>query len=176
MTITFEPLTTNHFPLLLKWLEVPHVKAWWNDHVIWTLELIEKKYRSYIAGSNLIHAYIIHINNKPIGYIQYYNKHDFPREHDYAIELPSSCAAIDWYIGEPDFVGRGIGTRTLELFLKSLVFTNFDNVFVDPDTPNVAAIRAYEKAGFKRINQAHSEKITLMIKENEECLSIKAFQ
>ena len=165
VTITFEPLATSHFPLLLRWLETPHVKTWWDDHVILTLELIEKKYRCYIAGSNLIKAYIICMENKPIGYIQYYDKHDFPREHDYAIELPESCAAIDWYIGEPDFIGRGIGTRALTLFLDTHVLTNFDNVFVDPDTPNIFAIRSYEKAGFKKISQAHSDEITLMIKE-----------
>lgn len=165
MTITFESLAKKHFPLLLKWLEAPHVKVWWNDQVLWTLELIKNKYQCYITSTNSIQAYIIHMDSKPIGYIQYYDKHDFPREHDYAIELPPSCAGIDWYIGESDYVGRGIGTRTLELFLKTHVFTNFDNVFVDPDTPNVAAIRAYEKAGFKKINQAPSSKITLMIKE-----------
>ena len=164
MTITFEPLAITHFPLLLKWLETPHVKTWWNDHVIWTLELIEKKYSCYVTSSNLIKAYIICMEGKPIGYIQCYNKHDFPREHDYAIELPTSCAAIDWYIGEPDFIGRGIGTRTLKLFLDIHIFTSFDNVFVDPDTPNVGAIHVYKKVGFKRINQAHSSEITLMIK------------
>jgi aminoglycoside 6'-N-acetyltransferase len=104
------------------------------------------------------------VDHEPIGYIQYYNKHDFPREHDYATELPTSCAAIDWYIGEPSFVGRGIGTRALKLFLDSYVFANFDSVFVDPDTANAPAIRAYEKAGFKRINQTHSREITLMIR------------
>lgn len=170
MNLTFDPLNSSHYPLLLKWLKTLHVKTWWDDHIIWTLELIEKKYSSYVAGNNLIKAYVIFMKDKPIGYIQYYNKHDFPREHDYAIELPISCAAIDWYIGEPDFVGRGIGTAALELFLDKYVFVTFENVFVDPDTPNVAAIRAYEKAGFKRIPQIHSGEITLMIKENKKCL------
>ncbi len=95
MIITFDPLAADHFPLLLKWLKTPHVKAWWDARVEWTAELIQKKYEAYVTGPKLMSAYIICLEGKPIGYIQYYNKHDFPREHDYAIELPESCAAID---------------------------------------------------------------------------------
>jgi aminoglycoside 6'-N-acetyltransferase len=111
-----------------------------------------------------MNAYIFSVESKPIGYIQYYNKHDFPREHDYAMELPESCAAIDWYIGEPEFVGRGIGTKALKLFLDIHVFSNFDNVFVDPDTANVSAICVYEKTGFITISKTNDDKVTLMLK------------
>lgn len=30
MNINFVPLADSHFPLLLKWLEMPHVKLWWD--------------------------------------------------------------------------------------------------------------------------------------------------
>ncbi|NBO24779.1 MAG: aminoglycoside adenylyltransferase, partial [Chlamydiae bacterium] len=30
MKITFAPLAESHFSLLLKWLESPHVKKWWD--------------------------------------------------------------------------------------------------------------------------------------------------
>ena len=164
MNIIFDALTENHFPLLLKWLETPHVKTWWDSRLEWTLKLIQKKYEPYLNSSNLINAYIVFVENKPIGYIQYYNKHDFPREHDYALELPESCAAIDWYIGEPEFVGRGIGTKALKLFLDTHVFPNFDNVFVDPDTANISAVRVYEKIGFTTISKTNDDKVTLMLK------------
>jgi aminoglycoside 6'-N-acetyltransferase len=164
VNIIFDTFTENHFPLLLKWLEAPHVKTWWDSQLEWTLELIQKKYEPYLNSSNLMNAYIFSVESKPIGYIQYYNKHDFPREHDYAMELPESCAAIDWYIGEPEFVRRGIGTKALKLFLDIHVFSNFDNVFVDPDTPNVSAIRVYEKIGFITISKTNDDKVTLMLK------------
>jgi aminoglycoside 6'-N-acetyltransferase len=80
------------------------------------------------------------------------------------MELPESCAAIDWYIGELEFIGRGIGPRALELFLDTYVFPNFDTVFVDPDTANTSAIRAYEKIGFTTISKTDDEKVTLMLK------------
>ncbi|WP_245611548.1 MULTISPECIES: hypothetical protein [unclassified Wolbachia] len=48
--ITFEALKEEHFLLLLKWLETPHVKLWWDADINWTPELIGKKYSNYIKG------------------------------------------------------------------------------------------------------------------------------
>ncbi len=173
------PLSTLHFPLLLKWLETPHVKAWLDHDVHWTPELIEKKYSNYVQGFKQLklegktiekpmHAYIILHNELPIGYIQYYDKHDFPPEQGYKItELPKSCAAIDWYIGEPEFIGKGIGSKALVLFLDNYVFPKFDYVFTDSETKNISAIRAYEKTGFKEIKKVKNETITWMMKEKK---------
>nr|WP_250296957.1 hypothetical protein [Wolbachia endosymbiont of Oedothorax gibbosus] len=48
--ITFKALKEEHFLLLLKWLETPHVKLWWDADINWTPELIEKKYSNYVKG------------------------------------------------------------------------------------------------------------------------------
>lgn len=50
MNIVFKLLHENHFSLLLKWLETPHVKRWCDPHITWTLELIQKKYGDYVKG------------------------------------------------------------------------------------------------------------------------------
>jgi aminoglycoside 6'-N-acetyltransferase len=77
MTITFTPLTDFHLPLLLEWLKEPHVKAWWDPNVEWTLRRAQEKYRSYIQGYKLengikksIQAYIFYIDKQLVGYIQ----------------------------------------------------------------------------------------------------------
>ncbi|WP_264336969.1 MULTISPECIES: acetyltransferase [unclassified Wolbachia] len=172
--ITFKALKEEHFLLLLKWLETPHVKKWWDADINWTPELIEKKYSTYIKGFKRLkfetqiikkpmHAFIINCDGVDIGYIQYYNKHDFPPEQGYdTSELSESCAAIDWYIGELDYVGKGIGPQALNIFLNEFVFKVYENAFVDPDIANVCAIRVYEKVGFKKIMEINSA--ILMIK------------
>ena len=100
----------------------------------------------------------------PIGYIQYYNVHDFPREPGYDIsELPTSCAGVDWYIGEVEFTGKGIGTKVLSDFLNQRVFSSFEHVFVDPDTANTGAIRVYTKTGFTVVKKVNDGKITWML-------------
>ncbi|WP_232049297.1 acetyltransferase [Rickettsia asiatica] len=75
MNINFIPLSTSHFSFLLKWLEMPHVKLWWDEDIKWSLELIEQKYLSYVKGYKLenndpknIQAYIIEADHTPIGY------------------------------------------------------------------------------------------------------------
>jgi aminoglycoside 6'-N-acetyltransferase len=104
----------------------------------------------------------------PIGYIQYYNVHDFPREQgDDISELPISCAGLDWYIGEVEFTGKGIGTKALRDFLHQYVFPSFKNVFVDPDTANVGAIRVYAKTGFAVVKKVNHGKITWMLCERD---------
>ncbi len=51
--ITFETLSEKHFSLLLKWLETPHVKKWWDQDIHWTLGLIKEKYDNYVKALTL---------------------------------------------------------------------------------------------------------------------------
>lgn len=175
--ITFTPLQIRHFPLLLRWLEKSHVKAWWDQDIRWTPALIEQKYGSYVQGvkrfqrsdcliEKPINAFIIGYNNQDIGYMQYYNKHDFPLEEDFIPpDLPTSLAAIDLYIGEENYTGKGIGPKVLELFLTQHVFKKFDVCFIDIDIQNTAAKRCYEKAGFRPIHAVLKGRILWMMKE-----------
>jgi aminoglycoside 6'-N-acetyltransferase len=54
MIITFKPLNESHFPLLLKWLEAHHVKAWWDKDVIYTMELVKEKFDKHIRCSSTL--------------------------------------------------------------------------------------------------------------------------
>lgn len=172
--ISFTKLQTHHFPLLLQWLEAPHVKAWWDQNILWTPELIEEKYSPYVEGYKLesgydiskpMHAYIILTNYVEIGYIQYYNAYDFEREEPIA-GLPQSLAAFDIFIGEEEYVGKGIGSRVLKQFCDEYIFNEFDHCLVDPDLGNLGAVKAYEKAGFTELYKA--KEVVMMIKSKKE--------
>jgi RimJ/RimL family protein N-acetyltransferase len=170
MHINFISLAESHFPLMLKWLETPHVKAWWNKEIKWTPALIEKKYTDYVKGYKLeknvpkpIGAYIIYAESTPIGYIQIYNAYDFARSK-LLTGLPESLAAFDVFIGEPDYLKRGIGSRAIIQFLEKHGAA-YTHIFVDPENANLAAIRAYEKAGFKKINPTQNINETWMIRK-----------
>ncbi len=80
-------------------------------------------------------------------------------------DVGQSLATFDWYIGEAEFIGKEIGQKALKLFLEKHVFPNFDYVFVDSDTTNINAIRAYEKISFKTIKKVRNDEITWMILE-----------
>ena len=160
-TISFTPLTSSSFPLLLKWLSNPHVKNWWDGDIDWTLELIQEKYSSYVQGFKLqngkqkaIRAFVIYSHAEPVGYIQIYNAYDFPRAHRLE-DLPESLASFDMFIGEESALGKGIGSEALRMFLDE--FCDKDYVFADPERDNIAAIKTYEKVGFKRIKDVDNE-------------------
>lgn len=178
MKLTFIPLQESHFPLLLKWLETPHVKTWWDQDVQWTSKLIKKKFETYVQGYKIlknikkpIHSFIICKEGKEIGYIQFYNAYDFPQEQDYMIErLPKNMASLDVFIGEKDEVGKGLGPLLLTQFLKEHIDPLYEACFADPDTTNVQAIRTYEKAGFKAIKTVNKGAITWMIRKGRRQL------
>ncbi|MBS0236470.1 MAG: GNAT family N-acetyltransferase [Proteobacteria bacterium] len=184
MNITFTPLTTSHFPLLLKWLETPHVKAWWDQDISYTLAKVEEKYGSYtkeykrVNGVDKpIQAYLICADATPIGYAQSYNVYDFPRDEELA-GLPESLGGLDIFIGEAEYVGRGIGATAIKLFTKQHVLSQYKYAFVDPDYDNEVAVRAYEKAGFviiKRVGKvfwmvAHKRVVRLPM---QDCIALE---
>lgn len=171
LSISFVSLKESHFPLLLKWFKEPHIKEWWDKEANYTMKSVYAKYISYIAEYKLdnnikkfIYPYIINIGGKLAGYIQFYDFYDFPREYNVISEnLPHSLAALDLFIGDPEFIHKGFGTKILELFTKNYVFNKFDCCFVDPEGDNISAIKAYEKAGFERVI-SHAPNIIWLIK------------
>lgn len=170
MKITFTQLTESYFSLLLKWLEAKHVKIWWDPDVQWTDELVSQKYAAYVKGYKLVHGtpkpihpYIICVDEKPIGYIQLYNAYDFPRSKSLQ-GLPQSLAAFDVLIGETEYLNRGIGASAITAFLNQYA-ASYTHIFADPERTNFAAIRAYEKAGFKKLSLQPDTNELWMIKQ-----------
>jgi len=168
MELEFIPLTKQHFPLLLKWLKLAHIKKWWDPDAVHTIESIRDKYSSYINGYKVeegverpISAFIINYEEHAIGYIQIYNAYDFKRTQA-LIGLPDSLAAVDLFIGDIKYLGKGIGEKILQNFN----YGNFEYVFVDPDMNNVAAVKSYEKSGFNKIKEFSNTNQAWMLKSN----------
>lgn len=70
MKIRSKHLANTDFENLLKWLQQPHVKKWWDTDVNYTSELIQEKYGSYVDGykkigdeSKPIHVFIIYFDD-----------------------------------------------------------------------------------------------------------------
>jgi RimJ/RimL family protein N-acetyltransferase len=67
------------------------------------------------------------------------------------VALGRPAIGIDLFIGEPDLIGRGHGPALIRAFLRDVAFPRYrvDLCVIGPALSNVAAIRAYEKAGFR---------------------------
>ena len=67
------------------------------------------------------------------------------------------------FIGEEGYLKRGIGSGAITQFLEEYC-DSYPHVFADPESSNVAAISAYEKAGFKRLAEQPNADEVWMIK------------
>ena len=61
---------------------------------------------------------------------------------------------IDQFIGEKDFLGKGLGSKFISQFTNDLLTKDkVDRIITDPSPNNHRAIRSYEKAGFLRLEE-----------------------
>lgn len=149
---TFERLTREDFGLLAGWLAEPHVARWWNHET--SPEAVEDDFGGVIDGDENAEDYVALLDGRPIGLIQYCRFHDYP---EYVAEMAEvypvgpTAAAIDYLIGDPSSVGRGVGTAMIQAFVERIWATapEVDHLVVPVNTANVASWRALEKAGFR---------------------------
>lgn len=60
-------------------------------------------------------------------------------------------AYVDIFVGD-DHAGRGIGTAAMRMLTTRLIEDHgYHRITLDPAVENAAAIRSYEKAGFRRV-------------------------
>lgn len=137
----FRAMTAADLPLVLRWLQQPHVREWWGD----THEQFE-----LVSGDLPIETmdqFIVSIDDRPFGYIQCYDLRDWDSGFG---THPSGTSGIDQFIGEPDMIGRGHGSAFIRAFVSDKLKAGAPRMVTDPDPENARAIRAYEKAGFAR--------------------------
>lgn len=149
-----------------------HVKRWWDRDIHYTIGLVWEKYSSYAKGYKIINGvrkpiqgFIIQADQTPIGYIQIYNAYDFPRSKPLS-RLPENLGALDIFIGEMKYLRQSLGSKAISEFLK-LHDREYSHIFADPDSSNFAAVKCYEKAGFKEIwnRDIYAPNQRLMLKE-----------
>ncbi len=137
----FRPATHDDLPLLRLWLETPEVVRWWGN----TIEQ-EALLREDLDNPQMTMR-IVSCDGRPFAYAQDYDVHAWPQEH--LKHLPPGSRAIDTFIGEPEMIGRGHGSRYLRLLAGLLIAEGAPLIAIDPGIENVRARRAYAKAGFR---------------------------
>lgn len=147
--IGFRRLAAAEIPLIHRWLHTPHVVRWWYDDA-GPYEEVEERYLAYIEGREPVDPYLIlHGGRLPIGYIQTYRVSD---DEEYAgLVGVEGSAGVDLFIGEEEFLHKGLGAFVLRCFLEEVVFAEegIEACVIGPEPGNAAAIRAYGKAGFR---------------------------
>jgi len=149
--LRFRPMTEADLPLVREWLLRPHVRRWWDDGSEPDFpEGSIRERRMAIRSEDPTEHFIVELDARPIGDIQSYRTTDHP---DYIAEIgiDEPAIGIDVYIGEPELIGRGLGPELIRRFLRDVAFPRYqvDLALIGPTRSNAAAIRAYEKAGYR---------------------------
>lgn len=149
MSIAFRRLARVDFPLLQRWQAEPHVARWWGPPR--DLPALERHYGARIDGRDKTEVFIVELDGLPVGVIQRYRNRDEPAL-DRQIQIPEA-AGIDYYLGEPDLTGHGLGPRLIDEFVEELFhgYPDVDVVAVGVLQDNRPSWRALEKASFRRL-------------------------
>ena len=144
--LALRPMTEGDLADVTRWVNAPHVARWWDGRR--APEQVAARYLPGIRGADAVRYWVWEVNGRSVGFSQDYRIADHP-------EFALLCGApdaigFDYVLGEASFVGRGLGTRLLWVFLRDLVVPAYDGVsevFAAPDHRNARSLRVLEKLG-----------------------------
>lgn len=144
-------LQDNDFPVMLKWLTDDRILEFYGGRdKKYTLETLKEHYTK--SWKDEVIRVIIEYNGQPIGYGQIYRMYDELYEDYHYPKTNEIVYGMDQFIGEVDYWNKGIGTKYTKMifdFLKKE--RNVDAVILDPHQDNPRAVKMYQKAGFRII-------------------------
>src|SRR6476646_5538468 len=150
MRIGFRRLDADDLQQVFLWLIRPHVAKGYAAAPGSFMEVVAK-FGPRTRDDNVVRAYMVSIDGRDAGYIQAYDVAAFG---DYArsLECEPGTACMDLFIGEEGLAGRGLGARVIDRFVNEVVLADASvrACIAGPGEGNRAAIRAFEKAGFRR--------------------------
>jgi aminoglycoside 6'-N-acetyltransferase len=145
--LTLRPMQPADLVLVERWLGEPHVARWYLAGSTVARELDDL--RRCIAGTEPTHVLVVEEAGRPVGWCQWYRCDDYP-EHAVAVGAERGDVGIDYAVGEPDRVGRGVGTALVQTLVDRIT-ADLPGVglITDPDAANLGSRRVLEKAGFR---------------------------
>jgi aminoglycoside 6'-N-acetyltransferase len=132
--VVLRPLAEGDVTRLVDLGAHPEVARWWPT-------ITAESLLAQARGEDDAVGYAIVVEGELAGVIQHYEETDEEFRH----------AGIDLWLGVP-FQGRGLGTDAVRTMARHLVRDRgHHRLVIDPAAHNERAIRAYQKAGFRRV-------------------------
>jgi aminoglycoside 6'-N-acetyltransferase len=160
VVVTFERLTRDRFGLLGRWLAEPHVRRWWAHDP--SPGAVEADFGPTVDGREPAEDHVALVDGQPVGLVQFCRLVDHPVYRDElgaVVPVEDGAASIDYLVGEPSMVGRGVGPAVIAAFVERVWERepSVTHLVVPVNAGNVASWRALEKAGFRRVARGEME-------------------
>src|SRR6516164_273931 len=108
--ISFRRLGQSELPMLTRWLAEPHVRRFYQKSLV-SLEDVNLEYGPAIRGEEPTSCHLAFCDGKPFAYLQCYRNRDYP-DWCRIIDVADGIS-IDLFIGNPAYLGRGLGRTAL---------------------------------------------------------------
>ncbi|MFD5318869.1 GNAT family N-acetyltransferase [Streptomyces sp. NPDC127098] len=154
MTFAFRRLTEPDFPLLAGWLARPHVARWWHHET--SAEAVARDFGPAARGEEPSDDLLALFDRRPAGLVQRCAFADYPEyraELAAVVPVPAGAVTVDYLIGEPGLLGRGLGAAMVRAVLE-LTWAELPAVgcvLVPVVAANRASWRTLERAGLRRV-------------------------
>lgn len=149
VAIDFRPMTHDDLPTYVEWQLTPHAWRWFHAGRM-DLAEAKRRYGPRIDGEVPTRMWVVRLASRDAGMLQDYRVGD---HSEYAAKTGDpDAAAFDYLIGDPDLVGRGVGTRMVGQFLRQrlrMAYPNAPRFLASPDHRNRASLRLLAKLGFR---------------------------
>jgi aminoglycoside 6'-N-acetyltransferase len=148
LPVTFRAMNHDDLPTVIEWQQAPHAERWFHGSSL-TLEAAEERYGPRLDGEHVVAMLVVQIAGRDVGYVQHYRIGELD---EYAVKTRAPDAVgFDYLIGDPAYVGRGLGTRMVWTMVRDVLVTTYpdiDQFIASPDHRNAASLRALAKCGF----------------------------
>ena len=161
--IQFRSLTEDDFELLHAWLNQPQVREFYQKEPI-SLAEVEAHYRPRLAPQWPTRCFIGMFNEEPFAYLQTYTLAAWP-EYAALLQLDSGLS-MDFYIGEPSYLGRGLGQAMLRHFLDQVLWVLYpaeSRCYLAHSASNHRALKASKASGCQYLRDFIEDRQTMSL-------------
>ena len=142
-------LAEEDLALLAHWLSEPHMFPFYMQDPM-SLDEVRAKFRPRLGTSSGIECLVALNDGVPFGYVQWYANRRDPTYGAAKLGFTDGIS-IDYFIGDPGSLGKGLGSAMLDAFAQSVAqrLPAADKaIHVQHADANVLAVACAKRAGF----------------------------
>ncbi len=158
---SFQKVGQEHLETIFGWLDQPHMKEFWDNSPLHRQDI-----EIFANGRTEPSPYFDGIGTYWVGFLEgtpfsFILSHEeseetgCPESYKPFLSKTGKTIGLDFGIGSPAFLGRGLSAPALEAFMdfyRHEVDSAVDTYLIDPFIHNPRAIHVYQKAGFKIVS------------------------